>query len=249
MRLLPYMMIATMVLVMAKHQNASAQNVSINNEGMPGHASSILDVASDSRGVLLPRMTEAQRNAIPSPAEGLLLYQTNGSTGFYVHSGGTWESLSGGAAQVDMPELLKVHSSDFLITGNNWSMVPGMSLDFTIPPGKAAKAHIIVDIGLVTNASGNNNHSCTDIAIILNENFLPDAGYKRVTAGSGSTSNHNNHIKNTVVTGYSELATGDYNVSIYAVRTCTGGNTRNAVLGGDSTSLLQGTMTVQLIYD
>lgn len=238
-----------MVLVLARHQDVNAQNVSINDEGLPGHASSILDVASNSRGVLLPRMTEAERNAIASPAEGLLLYQTNGTTGFYVHSSGAWQALAGGAAEVDMPELYRAHSTDFLLTGNTWSIVPGMSLDFTIPSGKSAKAHILVDVGVVTNASGNNNHSCTDIAITVNGSFLPNAGYKRVTAGTGATSTHNNNVKNPVVTGYSELAAGDYNVSIYAVRTCTGGNTRNAVLGGDSASLLQGTMTVQLIYD
>lgn len=51
------------------------------------NASAKLEVASTDRGVLLPRMTSAQRTAITSPANGLLVYQTDGVTGFYVNTG------------------------------------------------------------------------------------------------------------------------------------------------------------------
>jgi hypothetical protein len=39
--------------------------------------SSILDIESNSQGVLLPRLTTAQRNAIVNPANGLLFYNTD----------------------------------------------------------------------------------------------------------------------------------------------------------------------------
>ena len=42
-----------------------------------------LEVASTTKGVLVPRMTNTQRTAIPSPANGLLIYQTDGVPGFY----------------------------------------------------------------------------------------------------------------------------------------------------------------------
>jgi hypothetical protein len=51
------------------------------------HASAIVDVSSTEAGVLIPRMTAAQRTAIGTPATGLLVYQTNGTTGFYVYRG------------------------------------------------------------------------------------------------------------------------------------------------------------------
>ncbi len=249
MRLLQYLTLAALLLGPAIHNSAKGQNVSINLEGLPGHNSSILDVASNNRGVLLPRMTEAQRNAIPSPAEGLLLYQSNGSPGFYVFSGGAWRAVSSATAEIDMPEMYTVFSTDFVATGANWTLVPGMNVSVTIPSGKTAKAHIMADVGLVTNSNNNNHHSCTDLAILLNGGLLPEAGYKRVTAGSGSTTTHNNHHQNPVVTGYIDLSAGTYNFGLYAVRTCNGGNTRNAVLGGNGESLLQGTLSVQLIYD
>lgn len=56
--------------------------------------SSILDIENNSKGLLISRLTEAQRDLIPSPATGLLIYQTNNSPGFYYFNGITWQSLS-----------------------------------------------------------------------------------------------------------------------------------------------------------
>jgi hypothetical protein len=42
-------------------------------------ASSILDLTSSSQGLLAPRMTTVQRDAIISPATGLLIYNTSTS--------------------------------------------------------------------------------------------------------------------------------------------------------------------------
>jgi hypothetical protein len=57
------------------------------------HSSALLDVSSTSKGLLIPRMTYAQRNAIVSPANGLLIYQTDGGVqgaGFYYYNGSAW---------------------------------------------------------------------------------------------------------------------------------------------------------------
>jgi hypothetical protein len=57
-------------------------------------ASAILQVTSTTKGFLPPRMTLAQRTAIASPATGLIVYQTDGTEGVYVYSGGAWKSLT-----------------------------------------------------------------------------------------------------------------------------------------------------------
>lgn len=51
------------------------------------NASAKLEVAATDKGFLLPRMTAAQRGLIPSPATGLLVYQTDVEAGFYVNTG------------------------------------------------------------------------------------------------------------------------------------------------------------------
>ena len=59
-------------------------------------ASSILDLVATDKGLLVPRMTQAQRSAITTPATGLLVYQTDGSSGFYYYDGSGWEKINTG---------------------------------------------------------------------------------------------------------------------------------------------------------
>lgn len=70
-----------------------AQNVGINNTGATANSSAILDVSSTSKGQLLPRMTTAQRDAIASPATGLIIYNTdNDCIQFWAQN--MWTSIS-----------------------------------------------------------------------------------------------------------------------------------------------------------
>jgi hypothetical protein len=77
--------------------------VGINNTGEQPHASAMLDISSTSRGLLVPRMTIAQRNAIAMPATGLMIFQTDNTQGYYYNSGTpaapVWAMLTGSASQ------------------------------------------------------------------------------------------------------------------------------------------------------
>ena len=64
-------------------------------------ASSVLDITATDKGMLVPRLTQAQKNAIASPANGLLIYQTDGTAGFYYYNGTLWQSLSSGKNTLD----------------------------------------------------------------------------------------------------------------------------------------------------
>lgn len=59
----------------------------------PPDASAILDLTSTTQGFLYPRMTSAQRNAIASPATGLMVYQTDATEGVYVKTSTVWIQL------------------------------------------------------------------------------------------------------------------------------------------------------------
>jgi hypothetical protein len=50
-------------------------------------ASAQLDITAAGKGVLVPRMLAAARTGISSPATGLLVYQTDGTPGFYYNAG------------------------------------------------------------------------------------------------------------------------------------------------------------------
>ncbi|USQ03568.1 hypothetical protein [Aquirufa antheringensis] len=56
-------------------------------------ASAILDISSTTKGVLIPRMTAAQKAAISGPTTGLLIYQTDAPSDFYYYNGSSWISL------------------------------------------------------------------------------------------------------------------------------------------------------------
>lgn len=72
-------------------------------------ASALVDLTSTSRGLLTPRMTESQKNAISSPATGLLIYETDTATTgsyagqaptFWYYNGTLWVPITGGAWQL-----------------------------------------------------------------------------------------------------------------------------------------------------
>ena len=54
-------------------------------------ASAALEISSVTGGLLVPRMTETQRDAISPAATGLMIYQTDGTAGFYYFNGSSWE--------------------------------------------------------------------------------------------------------------------------------------------------------------
>ena len=70
--------------------NTIAQ-VAINNDGSEPDGSAMLDVKSTTGGLLLPRMTTAERDAISLPVEGLVIYNTDFKA-LEVFNGTIWSS-------------------------------------------------------------------------------------------------------------------------------------------------------------
>jgi len=60
--------------------------------GGVAHASAALDVASTTQGFLPPRMTTAQRDLIPTPSDGLMIYNTTDNK-LQVRAAGSWVDL------------------------------------------------------------------------------------------------------------------------------------------------------------
>lgn len=99
-----------------------AQNIGI---GTPTpHTSAMLDVTSTNKGILIPRVTEANRPA--SPATGLLIYQTNNTPGFYYYNGSTWVMLGGGSGFA-LPYTGSTAGNTFNITSTDGIGITGAS--------------------------------------------------------------------------------------------------------------------------
>lgn len=80
---------ATLATVTAK-----AQSLAINTTGATANSTSILDVSSTSKGLLIPRMSSVQRTSIGTPANGLLIYD-NDSLAFAYYNGIDWSFIKG----------------------------------------------------------------------------------------------------------------------------------------------------------
>ncbi len=76
----------TVTLVILNCQSF-AQGVAINSDNSAPDPSAMLDVKSTTKGLLPPKMTQAQRNAIVSPATGLTIFQTDAGPGLYYNAG------------------------------------------------------------------------------------------------------------------------------------------------------------------
>ena len=82
------------VLALALPLTTLAQSVGVGTAAP--NAAAALDVASTSQGLLLPRLTAAQRAAIASPPQGLFVFQTDGTPGLYYYVGTAWVNISNG---------------------------------------------------------------------------------------------------------------------------------------------------------
>ncbi len=94
------MLIITLLLF---SQQSYSQGVAINTDNSAPDPSAMLDVKSTSRGLLAPRMTLGQRNAIVNPATGLTIFQTDVLPGLYYNSGTpalpAWAMVGSNASQ------------------------------------------------------------------------------------------------------------------------------------------------------
>lgn len=58
-------------------------------------ASSALEIESTTGGILIPRLTETQRDEIVAPTTGLMIYQSDETAGFYYYNGSIWTNVEG----------------------------------------------------------------------------------------------------------------------------------------------------------
>jgi hypothetical protein len=90
--------------------------VAINTDGSTPDPSAMLDVKSTVRGVLVTRMTSAQRTAIVTPADGLWVYDTDTKTFWYYQGGTGWVQVLGSSGAFSVPLSLTFSSPSILLS-------------------------------------------------------------------------------------------------------------------------------------
>lgn len=195
-------------------QIESALPVSIG--GAAPASSAMLDVSSTNKGVLIPRMTSAQRTAIAGPVTGLLVYQTDGSAGFYYYTGSSWVVLASqtnawsttGNAGTDpathfigtidaQPIKFRLNKipSGYIDDSRNVALGLGALQTDTLSFGQVA----IGAYSLNQNQLGYDNQAVGDSTLHANED-----GSKNVASGSGAL-RHNLSGSDNVATGHRAL--------------------------------------------
>lgn len=76
------------------HLFSQSTGVSITADNSAPDNSAMLDIKSTTKGLLIPRMTQAQRTQITNAATGLMVFQTDQTTGVYYWAGSAWLHLA-----------------------------------------------------------------------------------------------------------------------------------------------------------
>ena len=117
--------------------------VGINNDSSNPDPSAILDVKATDKGILIPRMSTAERLAIPSPANALLVYDMDSTCFFYYKQPSfTWVNLRTSFAESDpevgtnTPDQIPKWNGSALISGSITDAYGKIGIGTTLPSAK-----------------------------------------------------------------------------------------------------------------
>ncbi len=105
--------------------------VAINNDGSAPDSSAMLDVKSTNKGLLIPRMTQTQIEAISNPADGLQVYNTDeGKIYVFVLADNRWKEVKYGTGEIFLPATYTIGSGGSCAnTTVNGNYLQGLTLN------------------------------------------------------------------------------------------------------------------------
>jgi hypothetical protein len=194
---------------------SKAQNVAINNDGTAAAASAMLDVKSTTKGMMMPRMTTAQRTAVAAPAIGLLVFDTDTKT-IWAHDGASWKNLytSGGGLILPFAQTVNTGTSALQVTNQGIGAAIEGSSSAEFGTGLTAKATGAGAWGLYAFSNGEGAKSINSFAdngsAFHGENNNPantNTLINTINRGSGKTASF--QLVNTASTSFNVQIAGN----------------------------------------
>lgn len=176
-------------------------------------ASAQLDVTSTTKGMLVPRMTAAQRIAITSPVQGLLVYQTDAPEGFWSFNGLVWAALgSEKTATYRYASFHTYHENFGWAFGNDASLFGGVNPS-TWTDGNGQASQMSSDKEVLRTLFTHKGYAKNN-AMMFSETYtnlsstdgLVYIALFRIKNTSGSTINWTPTFSYTAYSGWSEMA-------------------------------------------
>lgn len=210
------------------------------------HPSAVLDVSGSSGGLLIPRMSVAERNAIASPAKGLIVFVTNDSSLYYFD--GDWQKLVPASQSWNLKGNALLNDSSFFIGTTN--AFPLRVKVNNQPAGlidMATGNHTWGYRALRSNTTGTNN-----TAVGLNALQANTSGYDNLAIGNASMVSNTEGLGNIGIgyfalfgnrTGYSNIAIGKE--ALYGSQQ---GNNNVSIGGGSMFNNFDGSFNTALGY-
>jgi trimeric autotransporter adhesin len=209
-----------LVFILTRIATGYSQNVAINNTGATPDASAMLDISSSNKGVLVPRMSSAERITVPNPAQGLLVYDTN-TRSFWVFDG-TWKEI-GLAGVISGPASGDLSGS---YPSPNVAKIQNLDVAFGVPQDK----QILKWDALNNNWKGRNDSlflpynvafgSATKLFGIQNNNVVNGSSAicgKSSSAGSGITPANTMGVWGDNSTGLGVVGTSNTGIGTYGL--------------------------------
>ncbi len=207
--------------------------VAVNTDGSNPDASAMLDVNSSNKGILIPRVTQSEIEAIANPANGLMVFNTDANKLFiYIASEFKWKEVLFGSGEILYPASLSIGTggscanttvSGFYIAACELLASQSVSIEATVSAPGAWSIYTDTVNGYSFSGSGIVSSTGT-VQLTLNAHGTPvtpqvDAFTATVTFGGSSSCTFNNTVTNcddnsACTDDFCDPVTGCYHVDI-----------------------------------